>query len=89
MQKVHIIGGVDNAAREGLVSVYVDDMSSADVVSSLNAQGIRTHLRKADHYSGNILDPLGLDGCVRVSMCHYNSVQEVAQFLTAMKDISA
>ena len=89
MQKVHIIGGVDNAAREGLVSVYVDGMPSADVVSSLNAQGIRTHLRKADHYSGNILDPLGLDGCVRVSMCHYNSVQEVTQFLTAMKDISA
>ncbi|MDB2390406.1 aminotransferase class V-fold PLP-dependent enzyme [Alphaproteobacteria bacterium] len=89
MEKVHIIGGVENAAREGLVSVYVEGVASADVVSSLNAQGIRTHLRKADHYSGNILDPLGLDGCVRVSMCHYNSVHEVAQFLSIMKDISA
>jgi selenocysteine lyase/cysteine desulfurase len=89
MEKVHIIGGVENAAREGLVSVYVDGVASADVVTSLNAQGIRTHLRKADHYSGNILDPLGLDGCVRVSMCHYNSEHEVAQFLTVMKDISA
>ena len=89
MDKVHIIGGVENAAREGLVSVYVEGVASADVVSSLNEQGIRTHLRKADHYSGNILDPLGLDGCVRVSTCHYNSVHEVAKFLTAMKDISA
>ena len=89
MEKVHIIGGVENAAREGLVSVYVEGVASADVVSILNAQGIRTHLRKADHYSGNILDPLGLDGCVRVSMCHYNSVHEVAQFLSIMKDISA
>jgi len=89
MEMVHIIGGVDNPAREGLVSLYVDGLSSVDVVAKLNAQGIRTHLRKADHYSGNILNPLGLDGCVRVSMCHYNSTHEVAQFLAAMKEIAA
>ncbi|MGB0207524.1 MAG: aminotransferase class V-fold PLP-dependent enzyme [Candidatus Puniceispirillaceae bacterium] len=88
MDNVHIIGGVENAAREGLVSLYVDGMASADVVAKLNAEGIRTHLRKADHYSGNILDPLGLDGCVRVSMCHYNSTHEIAQFLAAMKQIA-
>ncbi|MEK9718389.1 MAG: nitrogen fixation protein NifS, partial [Candidatus Puniceispirillum sp.] len=51
--------------------------------------GIRTHLRKADHYSGNILAPLSLSGCVRVSLCHYNSEAEVAQFLAAMRDIAA
>ncbi len=89
MEKVHIIGGIDNPAREGLVSLYVDGIASVDVVAKLNEQGIRTHLRKADHYSGNILDPLGLDGCVRVSLCHYNSSHEVAQFLAAMKDITA
>ena len=89
MEKVHIIGGVDNPAREGLVSLYVDGLCSVDVVAKLNAQGIRTHLRKADHYSGNILNPLGLDGCVRVSMCHYNSTHEVAQFLAAMKEIAS
>ena len=89
MDKVKIIGGVDNPAREGLVSLVVDGLNSADVVEKLNEQGIRTHLRKADHYSGNILDPLGLDGCVRVSMCHYNNEHEVAQFLAAMKVIAA
>ena len=89
MDKVKIIGGVDNPAREGLVSLVVDGLNSADVVKKLNEQGIRTHLRKADHYSGNILDPLGLDGCVRVSMCHYNNKHEVAQFLAAMKTIAA
>ena len=89
MDKVKIIGGVDNPAREGLVSLVVDGINSADVVKKLNEQGIRTHLRKADHYSGNILDPLGLDGCVRVSMCHYNNKHEVAQFLAAMKTIAA
>lgn len=89
MEKVQIIGGVDNPAREGLVSLTVTGVPSIDVVKMLNDQGIRTHLRKADHYSGNILTPLGLDGCVRVSMCHYNSEHEVAQFLAAMKTITA
>ena len=89
MEKVTILGGVDNPAREGPVSLRVEGVPSVDVVKQLNEQGIRTHLRKADHYSGNILTPLGMDSCVRVSMCHYNSVAEVAQFLGAMKTIAA
>ena len=88
MPRVRIIGGIDNPAREGLVSLCVEGVPSAEVVTMLNQQGIRTHLRKADHYSGNILDPLGLDGCVRVSLCHYNSLHEVAQFLAVMKSIA-
>ena len=88
MTNVRIIGGVNNPAREGLVSLYVDGMEARDVVARLNEAGIRTHLRKADHYSGNILNPLGIDSCVRVSMCHYNSIAEVAQFLGVMKSIT-
>lgn len=85
---VHIVGGTNNPAREGLVSFWVDGIASPDVVTQLNAQGIRTHTRKADHYSGNILDPLGQASCIRVSMCHYNSPAEIATFLAAMKDIT-
>jgi len=88
MDNVSIIGGVDNPAREGLVSLTVEGVASADVVTQLNEQGIRTHVRKADHYSSNILAPLNLDTCVRVSMCHYNSIDEVSQFLGAMQSIA-
>ncbi|UWQ92836.1 aminotransferase class V-fold PLP-dependent enzyme [Rhodobacteraceae bacterium M382] len=88
MDKVTIIGGADNPAREGLVSLVVDGVASVDVVKMLNDHGIRTHLRKADHYSGNILTPLEMDSCVRVSMCHYNTVDEVAKFLATMKQIT-
>ncbi|MEL7100629.1 MAG: aminotransferase class V-fold PLP-dependent enzyme [Pseudomonadota bacterium] len=84
---VHILGGPDNPAREGLVSFWVDGMDAADIVAALNAQGIRTHVRKADHYSGNILNPLGQASCVRVSFCHYNSTEEVRALLTAMQGI--
>ena len=86
---VTILGGTDNPDREGLVSFTLDTLPAADIVSKLNAQGIRTHVRKADHYSGNILTPLGLDAAVRVSLCHYNSMDEVRALLTAMKDIAA
>ncbi|MBY6202443.1 aminotransferase class V-fold PLP-dependent enzyme [Maritalea mobilis] len=87
MPEVTIIGGVDNPRREGLVSISVKGMDAPDVVTKLRERGIRTHTRKADHYSGNILDPLGLPGAIRVSMCHYNTEAEVAQFLQAMREI--
>jgi selenocysteine lyase/cysteine desulfurase len=82
---VTILGGPENPAREGLVSFTLDGTEAPDIVEHLNAERIRTHTRKADHYSGNILDPLGLPGCVRVSLCHYNSHAEVARFLSVMQ----
>ena len=82
---IQIIGGADNPKRAGLVAFAHGTLPAADIVDRLNAEGIRTHTRKADHYSGNILNPLGLDAAVRVSMCHYNSQAEVAAFLAAMK----
>ena len=88
MPGVTIIGGADNPLREGLVSLTVAGMAAPDVVSALRARGIRTHTRKADHYSGNVLTPLGLDSAVRVSMCHYNTEAEVSQFLQAMHEIT-
>lgn len=87
MDGVHVVGGVDNPAREGLVCFWADRVAAADIVADLNTEGIRTHVRKADHYSGNILTPLGQDAAVRVSMCHYNSLEEVARFLSVMSDV--
>ncbi len=85
---VTILGGVDNPRREGLVSMNLDGLAAPDLVTKLRERGIRTHTRKADHYSGNILDPLGMPSCVRVSMCHYNTEGEVARFLTAVREIA-
>ena len=87
MAGVTIIGGADNPRREGLVCLSVAGQPAPEVVTKLRERGIRTHTRKADHYSGNILAPLGLENAVRVSMCHYNTEAEVAQFLQAMREI--
>ena len=88
LEGVTIVGGPDNPAREGLVCFALDTVPALQIVDQLNKSGIRTHIRKADHYSGNILNPLGLTAAVRVSMCHYNTVSEVAAFLTAIKEIT-
>lgn len=87
MPDVRIIGGVENPLREGLVACWVEGRDTAQIIAALNERGIRCHIRKADHYSGNVLEPLGREDCIRVSMCHYNRVQEVAQFLAAMQEI--
>ncbi|MEE9333048.1 MAG: aminotransferase class V-fold PLP-dependent enzyme [Granulosicoccaceae bacterium] len=82
---MNIIGGLDNPAREGLIGFWIEGVDSTDIVKHLNNNGIRTHLRKADYYSSNILTPLGQANCVRVSMCHYNTTEEVAKFLHVMQ----
>ena len=87
MPEVYLIGGHDNPAREGLCSIIVEGKPCAEVVAELNARGIRTHVRKADYFSGNILEPLGRPTCIRVSMCHYNTSAEVLTFLRELEDI--
>ncbi|MEB8386734.1 aminotransferase class V-fold PLP-dependent enzyme [Rhodobacteraceae bacterium KMM 6894] len=87
MEHVTILAGADNPSREGLVSIVVNGHPSPEVVTMLNTQGIRTHTRKADHYSGNVLDPLGLSDCIRISLCHYNTETEVARLLSALREL--
>ena len=89
MPEVTVIGGHDNPAREGMLSLFVEGKPCTEVVAELNARGIRTHVRKADYFSGNILVPLGRPTCVRVSMCHYNTDREVSTFLGELEAIIA
>lgn len=87
MEKVTILSGADNPSREGTVSFAVEGVESIKIVQKLKENGIRTHLRKADYYSGNILNPLNLSDCVRITVCHYNTIQEVALALAVLKEI--
>jgi len=84
---INAIGGFENKKRAGLISIYSNNIDSAEIVDQLRVKGIRVHIRKDDHYSGTILRPLELKSCVRVSICHYNSEEEVLRFLSAMKEI--
>lgn len=80
IDKVTILGGAENSARKGTVSFVVDGIASTEIVAALKKQGIRTHTRKADHYSGNILSPLKLSDCVRISMCHTTRYKKLLRY---------
>ena len=86
---ITILAGEDNPEREGLVSIFIEGTKSENVVEKLNVQGIRTHTRKADHYSGNVLLPLNQNDCVRISLCHYNTESEIRKLLAALAEIVA
>jgi len=85
---VTLVGGDAIEGREGVVTFRLGGMASADLVDHLGRSGIRVHIRKNDHYCGNVLGPLGMEDCIRVSVCHYNTEAEVAQFLSAMQAVA-
>lgn len=86
---VRVLGGADNPAREGLVSFAYEGRPSAEIVADLRRHGIRAHTRKTDAHSSNVLTPLGLPDCIRVSFGHYNTVAEVSQLLSALQERDA
>ena len=88
-EQIEIIGDLASTSREGEVSFYLKNQPSSLIVEKLRQRKIRVHIRKDDHYCGNILRPLNQKDCIRFSICHYNSKAEVIEFLKAINEISA
>ena len=88
-EQIEIIGDLASTSREGVVSFYLKNNPSSLIVEKLRQRKIRVHIRKDDHYCGNILRPLNQKDCIRFSICHYNSKAEVIEFLKAINEISA
>lgn len=86
-EDVTLVGTRDAIGREGLVSFNLDGIDSPQLVREFARRGIRVHARVSDGYSGHILGALGLKDCLRVSVSHYNTAQEVRQFLSALAQI--
>lgn len=89
LDDVHVIGPTTSAHRSGMISFTIDGHDSLDVVDALNADGVRTHARKRDYYSRGVLEPLGLENCVRASTSHYNTRAEVAQMLVTVNRLTS
>ncbi len=85
--RVTIIGPPSIEGREGIISFNLDGLDSPELVLHFADRGIRVHARISDAYSRHVLALLGLEDCLRVSLCHYNSPTEVRQFLAALDDI--
>jgi cysteine desulfurase family protein (TIGR01976 family) len=84
---VRVIGSprADRAERVSIISFVSDRMSSKEVVESVDRHGIG--IRYGHFYSARLIDALGLrsnDGVVRVSMVHYNTLEEVADLIAIL-----
>ena len=85
---VSVLGPVNSEHRAGMVSFEIESVPAATVVEQLGIDGVRAHVRKRDHYSASILIPLGVEACVRASVCHYNSLAEVEQLLATVNRLA-
>ncbi|MEM9464606.1 MAG: aminotransferase class V-fold PLP-dependent enzyme [Actinomycetota bacterium] len=88
LDNVTVIGPTTSEHRSGMVSFLIDGHDSLDVVDQLNADGVRTHARKRDYYSATVLEPLGIENCVRASASHYNTRAEVEQMLATVNRLA-
>ncbi len=87
MPEVTIVGPATAQGREGIVSFNLRGLDSPALVQALARRHIRVHARVTDGYSGHILGALGLQDCLRVSLAHYNTPQEVQACLRAVAEV--
>ncbi|MGI9595588.1 MAG: aminotransferase class V-fold PLP-dependent enzyme [Acidimicrobiales bacterium] len=88
LDAVSVVGPVASEHRSGMVSFEIDGVPATEVVDRLNADGVRTHARKRDYFSAGVLEPLGIESCVRASASHYNSLAEVEQMLSTVSRLA-
>ena len=86
MQEVTIHGDkTDLAKQEAIVAFTVDGADTGELVSYFEEHGVRLHDRISDYYSAHTLSAMGISACMRVSLCHYNTLGEVEKFLKVLE----
>lgn len=84
MPEVALIGPNVVDDREGMLSFTLADWHSRQVEKALNERGLRVFSMTQDPYAGHILKHMDVEHVVRVSLCHYNSREEVLSLLRAL-----
>jgi selenocysteine lyase/cysteine desulfurase len=87
---VKIIGKTNNnkGYRVSTISFIHDKFSSSDIVSKVDPYNIG--IRYGDFYAKKLIEDLNLverDGVVRVSMLHYNTMEEVRKIIDVFQQI--
>jgi cysteine desulfurase family protein (TIGR01976 family) len=85
---VRIIGqrGSDRKTRVPTISFKVNGRNAADIVAKIDTD--RIGIRQGDFHSRGLVEHLGLQeegGVVRVSMVHYNTVEEVDRLIASLE----
>ena len=86
MDHVRVLGDKDDSkSQEAIVAFVVDGVKTTTLVDYFESNGVRLHDRISDAYSKHTLNALGVEECIRVSLCHYNTVDEVTVFLRLLE----
>ena len=90
--RVRVVGEAtaDRAVRVPTISFTVDGVSAPDIVRQIDPLGIG--IRYGDFHSRRLVDQLGLQaagGVVRVSMVHYNTVDEIDRLIAGLDQAMA
>lgn len=73
--------------RQAVFALAHDGQPASKVVIELAKQGIVVHQRLRDAFCTNVLEAFDEEEVVRVSLAHYNTPDEVTQFLKAYAQI--
>lgn len=82
---VRVIGKTSVQARVPTISFVVEGVRSEAVVLKVDEQ--RIGIRFGDFYARRLIEALGLEplgGVVRVSLAHYNTLEEIDRLITAL-----
>ncbi|MEM3703054.1 MAG: aminotransferase class V-fold PLP-dependent enzyme [Candidatus Bathyarchaeia archaeon] len=75
--------------REPIVAFNIKNVSTSSIVDYFEENKVRLHNRSLDDgYSKQTLMALGIKECIRVSLCHYNTMDEVETFLKLLKEFA-
>lgn len=86
MKHATVYGAKDDLNKyQAIIAFNLKGIHSADIVDYLEANGVRVHNRTSDAYSRHVLAALGIKECVRVSLGHYNTAEEVLMFLQKLQ----
>lgn len=80
----------DRDRRVPTISFTIHGMSSRQIVEAVDPSGIG--IRFGDFYSRRLIEALGLadmDGVIRVSAVHYNTLDEIDRLIAQLEDIRA
>ncbi len=71
--------------RESIFAFNLRGRPTGAIVEHFRQHGIILYNRVSDAYSKHTLAGLGIEECVRVSACHYNTPAEVHRFLEVLR----
>jgi selenocysteine lyase/cysteine desulfurase len=76
----------DLKVREPIVAFNIAGVDTSSTIDYFEENKVRLHNRTCDAYSRHTLMAIGIKECIRVSLCHYNTVDEVETFLKLLKN---